>query len=133
MPQILEPGHEIVCGTIGMGKSYWVLYKIVKSLMYDRPCGYVDPKRDTYHNLLAFFATTDQGQELWEEYKRRILLVNPVAIGGWLVGFNAIDPMGEFLYANPDLIALLANSFVSHVPRQSGFEQHLEHLPFLVQ
>jgi len=123
MPQLLESGHEIVSGTIGMGKSYWVLYKIAKSFMYDRPCAYIDPKGDTYRNLLAFFATTHQGQELWEEYRSRILLVNPVAIGGWLVGFNAIEPMGEFLYTNPDLVALLANSFVSHVARQSGFEQ----------
>ena len=122
MPQLLEPGHEIVSGTIGMGKSYWVLYKIVKSFLYDRPCCYIDPKGDTYRNLLAFFATTDQGQELWAEYKHRILLVNPVAIGDWMVGFNAIEPMGEFLYANPDLIALLANSIVSHIRRQSGFE-----------
>ena len=133
MPQLLEPGHEIVCGTIGMGKSCWVPYKIVKSLMYNRPCGYIDPKGDTYRALLSFFADTHQGRELWEEHESRVLLVNPVATGDWMVGFNAIEPMGEFLYANPDLLAPLANSFVSHVPRQSGFEQHLEHLPFLVQ
>ena len=122
MPRLVEAGHEIVCGTIGMGKSYWVLYKIVKSLMHDRPCCYIDPKGDTYRNLLAFFATTDQGKLLWEAYKDRIILMNPVAQADWIVGFNAIDPMGEFLYANPDRIALLANSLVSHIRRQSGFE-----------
>ena len=122
MPQLLEAGHEIICGTIGMGKSYWVLYKIVKSLIHDRPCCYIDPKGDTYRNLLAFFATTDQGRMLWEAHKDRILLLNPVAPCDWLVGFNAIEPMVRFRHARPDPVALLANSLVSHIRGQSGFE-----------
>jgi len=122
MPKLLEAGHEIIAGTIGMGKSYWVLYKIVKSFFYDRPCCYIDPKGDTYRSLLAFFATTRQGQEIWELYKHRIVLMSPVSPSDWIVGFNAIEPMGEFLYANPDRVALLANSLVSHIRRQSGFE-----------
>ena len=122
MPEILEAGHEIISGTIGMGKSYWVLYKIVKSLVHDRPCCYVDPKGDTYRNLLAFFATTEQGRMLWEANKHRILLLNPVAPCDWLVGFNAIEPIVQFRHARPDPVALLANSLVSHIRGQSGFE-----------
>ena len=122
MPQLLDAGHEIICGTIGMGKSYWVLYKIVKSMMHDRPCCYIDPKGDTYRNLLAFFATTQQGQMLWEAHKDRILLLNPVAPCDRLVGFNAIELMEQFRHARPDPIALLANSLVSHIRGQSGFE-----------
>jgi hypothetical protein len=34
MPQLLEAGHELISGAIGMGKSYWVLYTIVMSLLY---------------------------------------------------------------------------------------------------
>jgi hypothetical protein len=122
MPRLLEPGHEIVSGSIGMGKSHWVLYLIVKSMLLGRPCGYLDPKGDTYRNLLSFFATTDQGRELWEALRDRILLLNPVAPGGHIVGFNAIAPLGSFENASPDPVALLANSLVSHIRRQSGFE-----------
>ena len=53
MPELLGAGHEIVCGTIGMGKSYWILYKIVKSLIHDRPCCYIDPKGDTVRREAA--------------------------------------------------------------------------------
>ena len=122
MPEVQEPGHEVICGTIGMGKSYWVLYKIIKSFLYDRPCCYIDPKGDTYRNLLAFFSDTTQGQEIWDAFRHRIILLNPVSPSDWLVGFNAIEPMGEFLSARPDQVALLANSLVSHIRRQSGFE-----------
>ena len=110
MPRLLEAGHEIISGTIGMGKSFWVLYKIVKSLVFDRPCCYIDPKGDTYRNLLTFFSSTRQGQELWETYRHRILLVNPVSPSDWLVSFNAIEPIGEFRHASVDPVALLANS-----------------------
>lgn len=123
MPRLLKPGHEIVSGTIGMGKSYYVLYKIVKSFVYDRPCAYIDPKGDTYENLLSFFATTQQGRVLWEAYKDRILLLNPVTSADWMVSFNAIEPVGQFPKSDPDVIALLANSVVSHIRKQSGFEQ----------
>ena len=121
MPELLEPGHELICGTIGMGKSYWVLYKIVQSLIFERPCCYIDPKGDTYRNLLTFFAATEQGQALWERYRERIVLVNPVAHADHMVAFNAIAPLGEFRSAEPDNVALLANSLVSHIRRQSGF------------
>lgn len=119
---ITEPEHEVICGTIGMGKSYWVVYKIVKSLLYDRPCCYIDPKGDTYRSLLTFFATTTQGQELWERYHDRILLLNPVSLSGYILGFNAIEPMEEFLVSRPDRVALLADNFTSHIRRQSGME-----------
>ena len=122
MPQLLKPGHELICGTIGMGKSYWVLYRIVNSLIHDRPCCYIDPKGDTYHDLLAFLATTSQGQELWQRRKERIILLNPLSPGGWLVGFNAIAPLERFDHSQPDPLALLANSLVSHIRFQSGFE-----------
>lgn len=122
MPQFPDPGHEIISGTIGMGKSFWVLYKIIKSFQADRPCCYIDPKGDTYAHLLAFFADTAEGQELWHRYRHRIILVNPVSRSDRIVGFNAIEPMGDFLHATPDRVALLANSLVSHIRRQSGFE-----------
>ena len=122
MPELLDAGHEIVSGTIGMGKSYWILYKIVKSFMHDRPCCYIDPKGDTYRQLLNFLATTDQGRLLWEALRHRIILVNPVAPCDWVVGFNAIEPMQRFHDARPDRIALQANSLVSHIRSQSGFE-----------
>lgn len=122
MPELTKPEHEIICGTIGMGKSYWVLYKIVKSFQYDRPCCYIDPKGDTYRNLLAFFATTTQGQEIWQRYRHRILLVNPVSHSEYIVGFNAIEPMDDFLFSKPDRVALLADNLTSHLRRQSGFE-----------
>ena len=64
MPQLLEAGHELISGSIGMGKSYWVLYKIVMSLLHGYPCCYIDPKGEMYLTLLAFLATTSQGREL---------------------------------------------------------------------
>ena len=39
-----------------------------------------------------------------------------------MVSFNAITPLAEFANASVDLTALLANSLVSHIRRQSGFE-----------
>ena len=57
---------SLVLGTIGMGKSYWTLYKIVQSLLHEYPCCYIDPKGDTYRNLLTFFGFSKQGQELWQ-------------------------------------------------------------------
>lgn len=122
MPELVEPGHEIVCGMIGMGKSYWLLYKIVKSFAHDRPCCYIDPKGDTYRNLLGFLSSTAQGREIWEEHRHRILLLNPVSASDHLLGFNAIEPMGEFYAAKPDRVALLADNLTAHIRRQSGFE-----------
>ena len=122
LPEFFDPGHEIICGAIGMGKSYWVLHKIIKSFLYDRPCCYIDPKGDTYRALLAFLATTEQGRALWERYRHRILLFNPVSASDYVLGFNAIEPLQPFPNAHPDPVALLANSIVSHIRRQSGYE-----------
>ena len=117
-----EDGHELVSGTIGMGKSFWILYKIAKSLERDTPLAYIDPKGDTYRNLLSYFAETPDGQRLYQKHRHRILLLNPVSASGQIVGFNALEPMVSFDHAQPDLIALLANSITSHIRRQSGFE-----------
>ena len=122
MPELLDAGHEIISGTIGMGKSFWVLYKIVQSFIHNRPCLYIDPKGDTYRNLLNFLAATAQGRQIWEAYSHRIILMNPVSKSDHIVAFNAIQPEGDFPHASPDSVALLANSLVSHIRRQSGFE-----------
>ena len=122
MPQIVRSGHEIISGTIGMGKSYWVLYKIVQSLLHGRPCCYLDPKGDTYESLLNFFASTTQGEALWRALGDRIIWMNPVSTGDHLVGCNAIHPMAAFESSDPDRLALLANSLVAHIRSQSGFE-----------
>jgi hypothetical protein len=122
MPTLLESGHEIISGTIGRGKSYWVVYKIIQSMIHGRPCCYVDPKGDTFAALLNFLATTTQGEALWDALAERIRLVDPVAEGMHLVGFNAIEPLRQFPHADPDGMALLANSLVSHIRSQSGFE-----------
>ncbi|MBC7238590.1 MAG: hypothetical protein H5T71_00620, partial [Chloroflexi bacterium] len=53
-----------------------------------------------------------------------ILLLNPVAVGDYLLAFNAIEPMGEFYFAHPDRVALLADNLTSHIRRQSGFEMN---------
>jgi hypothetical protein len=107
---------------IGMGKSYLVLWKIVQGLQANRPCCYVDPKGDTYRNLMAFFASTAEGQDLWERFAHRILLLNPLSASDNLLAFNAIEPLGEFEFANPDRVALLADNLTSHIRRQSGYE-----------
>jgi hypothetical protein len=117
-----ETGHEIITGTIGMGKSYLVLYKIVKSLEQGKPLCYIDPKGDTYRNLLSYFVTSPQGRELWAKNRHRILLLNPVSKSDYILGFNALAPMNQFDMANPDRVALLANTLVSFVRKQSGFE-----------
>lgn len=122
MPQLLEAGHELISGSIGMGKSYWVLYKIIMSLIYGYPCCYIDPKGEMYLTLLAFLAMTSQGQELWEALKHRIIFLNPLTTSSYMVAFNAIAPLAGFAHAAPDLIALLANAITSHIRRQSGFE-----------
>ena len=122
MPNIVDAGHEIISGTIGMGKSFWVIFKIIMGLLHDHPCCYIDPKGDTYYHLLNFFATTTQGQELWDAYGDRVILINPVSLSDHLVGFNAIDPIDEFADSDPDRLALLSNTLVSHIRGQSGFE-----------
>jgi hypothetical protein len=122
MPELLESGHEIISGTIGMGKSYWVLYKIVQSLIHDRPCCYIDPKGDTYMQLLNFLATTTQGEALWRALGERVIFLNPVAPSAHLVGFNALGPLRPFDESDPDRLSLLANSLVAHIRGQSGFD-----------
>jgi hypothetical protein len=122
MPDFLEPGHELITGTTGTGKSYRALYQVVYSLIRNRPCCYIDPKGELYRILLAFLATTQQGRMLWERLQDRILFLNPVTAGNWMMGFNVLAPLGGFPDARPDLLALLANMLVSHIRRQSGFE-----------
>jgi hypothetical protein len=122
MAVLVEPGHEIISGTIGMGKSFWVLYKIVQSLAHDRPCCYIDPKGDTYRALLAYLLTDRRGQRLWQTHRHRILLLNPLSNSDHLLGFNAIEPMGNFFQASPDRIALVATAIVSHIKRQAGWD-----------
>ena len=53
MPTLVKSGHEIIAGTIGQGKSYWTLYKIVKGMQNGRPCCYIDPKGDTVRRVAA--------------------------------------------------------------------------------
>lgn len=122
MPEILERGHEIVSGTTGMGKSYWLLYKVVQSLIHGVACCLLDAKGETYRLLVAFLAMTQQGRLLWQRWKDRILLLNPVSPSGYALSMNAIAPLERFADANPDLVALVANALVSHIRRQSGFE-----------
>jgi hypothetical protein len=122
MPQLLEAGHELISGSIGMGKSYWVLCKIVQSFLFGLPCAYLDPKGEMYLTLLYFLAATDQGRDIWEAYKDRIIFLNLLTPSPWLVCFNALAPLGGFPHASPDLIALLANALVLHIRHQSGFE-----------
>lgn len=104
------------------GQEFFVLYKILKSFEAGRPLCYIDPKGDTYRNLLSFFGFSKHGQEIWKAYRHRILFLNPVSKSDRIVGFNSLKPFEAFDHATPDLIALLANSLVSHIRRQSGFE-----------
>lgn len=117
-------GHEVVSGMTGMGKSYLVLYKVFLSFYEDKPLCYIDPKGDSYHSILAFLASTKEGRQFWEKYRHRILFINPVAKSDHIVGFNALEPMGSFLRATPDRVALVANSLVSHIREQSGYEMY---------
>jgi len=122
MPRLLEPGHELIVGATGMGKSRLVLYKLIYYLSHDIPACYIDPKGETYDGLLALLCSTREGQALWEQRKHRILLLDPNSNSGHILGFNAIEPMRPFFDCQPDLTALVANSVVSHIRRQSGFE-----------
>ena len=122
MPELVEPGHEIVCGATRTGKSFWILYKIVKSIEAGVGGCYGDPKGDTYRNLLAFFSSTTQGRRLWEANQHRIILLNPLSPSDWLVSFNAIEGLERFLTAKPDRLALLADNMTSHIRRSSGFQ-----------
>jgi len=122
VPHLVRPAHEMILGMIGMGKSYWVLYKIVQSLIHGRPCCYIDPKGDTYMALLNFLSSTTQGEELWHALGDRILFLNPIAKSEHLLALNAIHPLSEFTDSDPDRVALLANALVSHIRGQSGFE-----------
>jgi len=118
----MSQGHELVVGMTGTGKSYWVLYKIISSLKRGTPCCYIDPKGDTYRALLSFFSSTSEGKELWERWKHKIVLMNPVSKSGHLVSFNAIKPFDDFLSSNPDRLGILVNSLMSQIRRESGFE-----------
>ena len=105
-----------------MGKSFWVLCRIFQSFQSNQPCCYIDPKGDTYRTLLAFLSSTRDGRQAWERYKHRIRFLNPVSASGLILGFNALESLPHFAGAQPDRIALLANSITSHLRRQSGFD-----------
>lgn len=122
MPAFDAPGHEIVLGAIGMGKSMWTLYRIIESFRQDKPCCYIDPRGDTYWTLMAILEHTRFGEEVMKRYGHRIIFLNPVAKSDTIVGFNALAPVGSFDYATPDEVALLANSVTSHIRRQAGWE-----------
>jgi len=119
--ELVEPGHELVIGTIGMGKSFWVIWKIIQSFHYNRPCCYIDPKGDTYQALLSYFVSAE-GRPLWRAFRHKIILLNPVTKSDFLVGFNAIEPVEEMAHVHADLVALVANALTSHIRRQSGFD-----------
>lgn len=117
-----KDGHALIAGATRTGKSRLVAYQVVRSFIADQPLCYIDPKGETYDDLLMILATMDKGKELWEKYKHRIILINPVGAGNVVVPYNAIAPLTPFASSNPDYTALLANSIVSHIRRQSGFE-----------
>ncbi len=119
---ISAPDSEVVVGACGTGKSYYILYKILRSMIEGVPCCYIDPKGETYAALLAILSSTKKGREIYEALKHRILFLNPNSKSGYLLAFNAIEPLPEFEYEAPDLTALVANSIVSHIRRQSGFD-----------
>ena len=119
MALLLAPEHELCAGSIGVGKSRSNEYKVIQSFEYDRPCTYIDPKSDSYYAILAYLYAHPA---LWEKYKHRIIFLNPVAPTDHMVAFNAIDPLGDFYHANPDKIALVANSLVAHIKKGLGWE-----------
>lgn len=125
MRNLLSPAHEIVSGMIGMGKSYYVLSKILRSFEVDQPLCYIDPKGDTYRNLLAYMCHTEHGRELWRKYRHRIILVNPVSKSDHIVGFNALKELRDFHNQTVDPVALTAQSVVSHIRHQSGFSMDM--------
>ena len=118
---MIDKEHQIISGETQTGKSSRSLYQINDSFRHDRPCCYIDPKGETYRTLLAFLATTLDGQWAWETYRHRILFLNPISPSGYVLGFNALEAPSEFCSAQPDRIALLANSTTSDLRRQSGF------------
>ena len=109
-------------GNIGTGKSFLALQKIIKSLVEGLPCALVDPKGELYWLVIAYLCATIQGRQIWEQFKHKILFLNPVARGDYLMGFNAVKPLHEFRWSNPDLTALLAMTLTEHVKHQSGYE-----------
>lgn len=121
MPVFLDPGHEVIDGSTGTGKTFWGLYKIVKSFEAGMPTMYIDPKGEGYDLLLWFLESTAQGQEIWANFQDRIRLINPVSPSDYIVGFNAIEPLSAFVSSQPDRVALMARSLVSHIKWQSGF------------
>lgn len=122
--KVAESGHEVIAGTIGMGKSYLVAWKVVMSFVYGRPCCYIDPKGDTYRLILSWFANDEIGQAFYQRYRDRIFFINPVSATDRIVGFNAIAPLASLPAVTVDPIALLANSLTSHIRRESGFDMN---------
>ena len=117
-----EKGHEVIAGSIGMGKSVLALHKMIRSFYDNLPCALIDPKGDLYWSVLAYFCATEEGRRLWERIKHRVLFLNPVAQGDHLLAFNAVAPLAGFRWSNPDLTALLTNTLTDHIKHQFGFE-----------
>ena len=49
-------------------------------------------------------------------------MITPTAKSDYMSGFNAIEPLDDFLYADVDRIALLSGSSTAHIKRISGYE-----------
>ena len=117
-------GHEIVVGGTGTGKTmYAAVYKAMKSFEMNSPICYIDPKGTDYYQILWWLSETNEGQWYYQQNRHRILFLNPLAKSDWLLAFNAIKPIGEFVHHNPDLVALTATSMTDFLRRQSGYEQ----------
>ena len=124
MPEVYEPENELVIGGTGTGKTYWVMYKMLSYMERGIHFVYIDPKGDGYWKMLGYFQWLSVTQPAkWAQIRSRVIFVNPVAKGDYLVSFNAIEPIdGEFADAKPDRIALVANNLTSHIRRTGGFE-----------
>jgi hypothetical protein len=116
----MAEGSEITIGGTGSGKSFWHAFKAMVGLERGSPFCYIDPKGETYRLILALLMTSFH--KTWEKLKHRILFLNPVAKCNYIIGFNAIGSLAEFEHYEPDLTALQANSIVSLLRRQSGYD-----------
>lgn len=117
-----ETGHELIAGATGTGKSRYVELKIKASFEKDKPCAFIDPKGDSYWHILWWLTSTPDGQEAYQRNKHRILFFNPVTKADHILCFNALSPVAQLPYANIDTTAMVANSLVSHIRKQAGYD-----------
>ena len=122
MPRLVPSAHALVTGMTGSGKTYFLLWEMVRRLMTRQPFVLIDNKGDAYWDLLHFLATTSDGQRLWPQVRENIILVNPMTKSDYLTATNVIAPIEPFEFAAPDPIALLANSLTAYFKRQSGYD-----------